>query len=349
MNIRERLLTALNWEEPDRIPLTTYDWFLPRGETERTLRENGVGLILRLPAHQVEHQNVTFSSTEYWEKGKRRIRKIIKTPVGEVYQTLVPESAYDTSLWIKEHFIKGPEDYTTMEYVWDDVVFHDNYDYIRESIRRIGGDGLVYVRLGKVPIQEMLYQMLGLEKFSLDLYDYPELIESLHDKMMKRYEELFELAARAPVEIILYGDNITSDVVGDKRFRQYCMPAYKRTMEWLSGTGKKLGVHMDGRLASLKQVIGEAKFDIVEAITPPPMGDVSIKEARTLWADKALWINYTSSMLIEAPAAVEAHTRHLIEEAGSKKGFAIGITEDAPVAALETSLGVINRVLKEYG
>jgi hypothetical protein len=31
---------------------------------------------------------------------------------------------------------------------------------------------------------------------------------------------------------------------------------------------KKLGVHMDGWLASLKQVIGEAEFDIVEAIIP---------------------------------------------------------------------------------
>lgn len=347
MNIRERILTALNWEEPDRIPLTIYDWMIPRGETERMLREAGVGLIQRLPAHQAEHREVDFISKEYWENGKKYVRKTIRTPVGEIHQTLEPEIAYDTSLWIKEHFIKGPDDYKVMEFVWKDMVIRDNFNVIKEAVRRIGGDGLVYVRLAKVPIQEMLYQMLGLEQFSLDYYDRRDLFDSLHESMLKRYEELFDLAADAPVEIILYGDNITSDVVGEERFRKYCMPVYKRTTEKIAGTGKKLAVHLDGRLASLKHTIGEADMDIVEALTPPPMGDVSVKEARALWPDKALWINFTSSMHIEPLDVIEAHTRHLIEEAGTRKGFAIGITEDAPVKALEKSLGVISRVLNE--
>jgi hypothetical protein len=347
MNIRERILSALNWEEPDRIPLTIYDWMIPRGETERMLRKAGVGLILRLPAHQVEHREVDFISKEYWENGKKYVRKTIRTPVGEIHQTLEPEVAYDTSLWIKEHFIKEPDDYKVMEFVWKDMIIQDNFDVIKEAVRRIGGDGLVYVRLAKVPVQEMLYQMLGLEQFSLDYYDRRDLFDSLHNSMLKRYEELFDLAADAPIEIILYGDNITSDVVGEERFRNYCMPVYKRTTEKLAGTGKKLAVHLDGRLASLKHTIGEADMDIVEALTPPPMGDVSVKEARELWPDKALWINFTSSMHIEPPDAIEAHTRHLIEEAGTRKGFAIGITEDAPVKALEKSLDVISRVLNE--
>ena len=347
MNIRERILSALNWEEPDQIPLTIYDWMIPRGETERALRKAGVGLILRLPAHQVEHREVDFISKEYWENGKKYVRKTIRTPAGEIHQTLEPEIAYDTSLWIKEHFIKEPDDYKVMEFVWKDMIIQDNFDVIKEAVRRIGGDGLVYVRLAKVPVQEMLYQMLGLEQFSLDYYDRRDLFDSLHNSMLKRYEELFELAADAPVEIILYGDNITSDVVGEERFRNYCMPVYKRTTEKLAGTGKKLAVHLDGRLASLKHTIGEADMDIVEALTPPPMGDVSVKEARELWPDKALWINFTSSMHIEPPEVIEAHTRHLIEEAGTKKGFAIGITEDAPIRALEKSLDVISRVLNE--
>jgi hypothetical protein len=78
------------------------------------------------------------------------------------------------------------------------------------------------------------------------------------------------------------------------------------------------------------------------------MGDVSIKEAREIWPNKALWINFTSSLHIEAPEVIEAHTRQLLDEAGSKPGFAICVTEDAPVEALERSLGVISHVLEEY-
>ena len=38
-----------------------------------------------------------------------------------------------------------------------------------------------------------------------------------------------------------------------------------------------------------------------------------------------------------------------MEEAGTARGFAISVTEDAPVEALEKSLAVISRVLREYG
>ena len=33
MNIKERILATLDWDEPDEVPLTVYDWMVPRGET----------------------------------------------------------------------------------------------------------------------------------------------------------------------------------------------------------------------------------------------------------------------------------------------------------------------------
>jgi hypothetical protein len=53
-------------------------------------------------------------------------------------------------------------------------------------------------------------------------------------------------------------------------------------------------------------------------------------------------------MHIEPPDVIEAHTRALVQEAGSKRGFGISVTEDAPVEALEKSLAVIARVLEEF-
>ena len=349
MDIKERILTAMSWGQPDIIPLTIYEMLFPRSEKERLLRESGVGIILRPPAHQVEHRQVELLSREYWEGGRKLTRRTIRTPVGEVWQTLEQESAYATSSWIKEHFIKETDDYQVMEFYYKDMVFHDNYEYLNEAKRRIGGDGLVYVRIAKAPIQEMLYQMMGYERFSIDYYERRDLFDSLHNTMLKRYEELFDFAAAAPVEILLMGDNITSDVVGKQRFRNYCMPVYQRIGEYISGTDKKFAVHMDGRLASLKDEIKETEFDIIEGFTPSPVGDVSVKEARESWPQKALWINFTSSIHIDPPEEIEAHTRQLLQEAGDKGGFAIGVTEDVPIEALERSLGVISKVLREHG
>jgi hypothetical protein len=349
MNIKERILTAMRWGEPDEVPLTVYDWMLPRGTTERLLREAGVGLIVRLPGHRVTYREVEILSHEYQEGGKKRIRRTIRTPVGEVFQILEPDEAYGTSNWIHEHFLKGPDDYRVLEHYYRDMVFQDNVAAIREAQRRVGTDGLVMLRIAKSPLQEMLYQLMGLEQFAADYLDRRELFDSLHATMVKRYEELYVLAAESPVEILQLGDNIYSDMVGRERYRKYLMPEYAKIAGRLQGTGKLLAVHMDGNLQSLQADIAAARFDIVEAMTPPPMGDFSIREARQRWPQKALWINFTSSMHVEPPEAVAEHTRELLAEAGTTRGFGISVTEDAPVEALERSLAAIARVLKEHG
>ena len=348
MNIKERILAAMSWEEPDIVPLTVYEMLFPRSEKERLLRESGGGMVLRPPAHQVEHRQVELLTREYWQRGRKLTRRTIRTPVGEVWQTLEQENEYATSSWIREHFIKGVDDYRVMEFYYQDMVFHDNYEFLNEANRRIGGDGLVYVRIAKSPIQEMLYQMMGYERFSIDYYEHRDLFDSLNNTMLKRYGELFDLAAAAPVEILLMADNITADVVGSERFRNYCVPVYEMLRNHIRGTDKKFAVHMDGRLASLKEEIGETEFHIVEGFTPPPVGDVSVREARESWPEKALWINFTSSIHVDTPERIEAHTRQLLQEAGGKRGFAVGVTEDVPLEAMERSLDVISRVLREY-
>ena len=346
MDIRERILAALLWEEPDQVPLTTYDWMVPRGADERALRETGLGIIVRLPAHRLEHRQVQFRTVEYWEDGRHMRRSAIDTPVGQVTRVDRLETAYG-SAWTREHYIKGPEDYRVMEFMYRDAIYHDNLDAIRAAQRALGGDGLLILRVGKGPLLEMLYQMMGMERFAIDLHERRDLVDSLYDTMVRRYDDLYALASEAPVEILQSADNITSIVVGEERFRQYCMPCYERHTRSIAGTGKKLAVHLDGRMRSLKQPISEAKFDIVEALTPAPMGDVSVAEAREAWPDKALWLNFTSSMHLEATEVIEAHTRQLIEQAGTRRGFAIGITEDIPMQHCVRSLRAISRVIAE--
>jgi hypothetical protein len=347
VDVKERILTAITWGEPDRVPLTAFASTLPQGQGERLARNLGVGLVLRPPAHVERHRNVEIVSREYWEDGERRLRRTIKTPVGEVWETLRPEGAYSTSNWIVEHFVKEPDDYRVLEYYYQDAVFVDNYDYIREAQRRIGGDGLVYVRIAKTPMQEMLYFLMGMERFAVDFHTRRDLFDSLYHTMLRRYEEMFALAAAAPVEMVLMGDNISGDVVSRERFRDYIAPVYQRIRAAVSGTGKLIGAHMDGRLAALKNEIAAADLDVIEAFTPPPMGNVSLAEARELWPGKAQWINFTSSVHIAPPEEIAAHTRQLLADWGGKRGLAIGVTEDAPVAALEKSLAIIARVLEE--
>jgi len=344
MNIRERILSALSWQEPDRIPFTIYEPMLPRGADARRLRELGLGLIVRLPGHRVEHRQVRVTTETVWREGEPILRRTLHTPVGEVWKEMRVGPVHG-STWIDAYYIKEPDDYRVMEYVYRDAVYRDNYATLRRAKVEMGDDGLVLVRVAKGPMQEIVYQLAGMERVAFDLHDCRDRVESLYHTMCARYRDLYDLAAGAPVEICQLGDNIDSAMVSPSYFRRYCVPVYETLMNRLEGTDKRLMVHMDGSLRPLVPAIAEAPMDIVEAFTPPPVGDVPLAEARRTWPDKALWINFTSSMHLAPTQEIEAHTEQLIAEAGGKAGFGISITEDVPPAHLARSLTAIARVI----
>jgi hypothetical protein len=85
---------------------------------------------------------------------------------------------------------------------------------IREVRRQLGGDGVVLVRLTKMPIQEMPYYMMGMARFAYDCRFCCDLFDSLDAAMLERLESLYDLPADAPADWIHLTDNVTVDVVG---------------------------------------------------------------------------------------------------------------------------------------
>jgi hypothetical protein len=85
-------------------------------------------------------------------------------------------------------------------------------------------------------------------------------------------------------------------------FRRYFMPVFEEQGRILHAQGKLMAVHMDGRLNSLKHLIAETPIDIVEALHPPPMGDVPLGEALRVWPDKVIWVGFPLRCTIKGRA-----------------------------------------------
>ncbi len=188
-----------------------------------------------------------------------------------------------------------------------------------------------------------------MERFSFDFVDKKKEFCSLYETILEKQRELFEIAANSPAEVIHCGDNITGDVVGLERFSDYCLPWYNEFAELLHKKGKRLAIHMDGKLANLKEVIGKTEIDIIEAFTPPPNGNLSLKEGRSLWKDKVIWINFTSSIHLSSADEIRAHVMSLLQEVVPGDRFLVGITENVPETVVERSLTTISRTLQENG
>jgi uroporphyrinogen-III decarboxylase len=346
MTPKERVFAALKGKRPDRVPFTAYTGLFPRGETERRLRNEGVGLIERCRIHKIEHSRVEVERREYWQAGRPLVRETIHTPVGEVWRDRQPEAGYGT-IRILDYFIKRPEDYGPVKFMIEDTIYRPDYDRYAVIEQNLGDDGVIMATIGYTPIQEMLVHLLGIERFGLDFYDHREEIDELYQIMREKHKELYQVVADSPVDIISYGDNITGELIGPERFRRYYLPCYNELARLLHKRGKILAVHMDGKLNCLKEAIAETEIDCIEAFTPPPVGDLSVKEALGLWKDKSLWINFTSSIHMARPEIIRDHTRALLREAAPGKRFIISITENVPDDFWQKSFSIISEVLKE--
>jgi hypothetical protein len=212
----------------------------------------------------------------------------------------------------------------------EDTRLVENYQAIRELEENLGGDGLALAWATRSPYQQMFIELMGIERLVLDRADgLPEFL-SLREALEEQHREIYRLAAESPATLIWCPDNLTDLVAGRQAFEAYYVPYYNRVAQVLREAGKVMVAHMDGRLASLVEAIGRTEIPVIEAFTPPPMGNVSVGEAKAAWPEKTIWANYPGSVFLREPEEVREFTVGLLGQAMPGGRFILGVTENIP-------------------
>ena len=348
MTPRERVVAAFRGERPDRVPFTCYAVLLPRGQVERQVREEGLALIERHAPFETETPDVETVRHTFRRDGRTFVRETFRTPVGEVSQVFLTGGGYGTSLR-KEFLIKTPDDYQVLAFIYRNQRYTPTYDEMRQAAERLGEDGVVIGNLGYSPMQQLIVMDMGTERFAIDWYERRHLVLELYQVINERRREQYQLAAASPAEFFIYGDNITCEIIGRERFERYVMPCYNECAEVLHAQGKRLGVHMDGKMKHLADAVALSKQDFVEAFAPFPDGDLDLAEARRAWPEKVISINFPSAAHLMSEVRVAEETRRLLAAAAPGDRFVVGITENIPDHVWQRSVPVISRVLRLEG
>lgn len=360
MTPKERVMNALRGQEIDQIPMTIYGDMLPRGSRERRLREAGWAISQRVPVVRVSMPHVEVIESWYTEAGVRHVRVTLRTPVGEAHCVQREDDAYGTSYWTQEYFIKGPADYKVIEYLYRDMVFEPNQVPFLQASDRLGEDGYV---IGQIPfalgtsisrsfsppMHHLMHHLMGIERFSIELAERRDNLLALQDVMARRQQEAFLLAIDSPADALMYGGNIHADLVGRRRFDQYYLPLLNEFAALAHQAGKMTMAHLDANLAGIKESVASCGLDIIEAFTPAPVCDMTVTEARALWTDKVMWINFTSNIHLRPQEEVRAEALQILREAAPGYRFIMGVTEDIPEPAMWESLFAIAEVVREVG
>jgi len=325
---RRRFEVALRGEMPDRIPAVVWNNKLPGDETDQALLEAGACIVFKSSLYDIELEGIPFE-TERWlgEDGVPRERTIYHTPAGDLQKL---DHIYPDTIWHKELPFKSPKDYDALIALVESQRFIPRYERFLEDDAFFGSSGIARPATEATPMLDILYRMLGVETFALEWFDHRDHVIALYQAMLESRRRRLPLLAESPAMFIVAEANISFEIVGPKRFREFYMPAIEEACDVLHAAGKLVGAHLDSNNRRLAPQVAQLPIDFVESFTPPPDCDLSVREARAAWPGKTLYCNFPSSIHHDGPEAVRAATKQILAEAAPGAGFLMGVLEQVP-------------------
>ncbi|RLI25116.1 hypothetical protein DRO57_04825 [Candidatus Bathyarchaeota archaeon] len=350
MNPRERIMAALTWGWPDYVPWAVKPNHLPRGTWERVLRNMGLGLTIEQSVYRIEMHGVEVLE----RRAGNHVERTYRTPVGEVSEVvrinLPSEAGERGGSWKVKGLIDRPEDYDVLLYIIDHMVVKPDYEDFHVIDEELGVDGVVLTNVGYSPFMKLLVEYMGFRKLVVELNRRPGKVEEVLQALHRKTLEACRIVADSPARLVLVGDNIDENLVNPRFFEKYCLPYYREYTRILHSKGKVVGSHMDGRLRNLAELIAESGFDFIHGFTPPPTGNLSIRDARRLWdRDIAIWVNIPETLFYEEPEVIERSVRSFLRESAPGDGFMLGITETVPPWRRRIGYETVMRTVLKHG
>jgi hypothetical protein len=347
MTLRERLLTTLRGGIPDRIPWNVYAWLVPCGEAASMLHRKGLGFMGTRRIFRPLYDGATVTEERKDVGGRPHFRTRIETPVGVLTEEATVDPNYG-SRWIRKHFIAGIGDYPAAGYFFRHTRFEPDFEPWRQADVEMGGGGIVVGEIMPIPIMTLMVSWMGVERLAEGLVDHPDQFDALIAALDRHYERHIQLAAESPAEIIWFGDNVTGTIISPRLFERYCAPVYARAVPVLRSASKIPIAHYDGANRPLVGCLARTALPVIEAFTPPPMGDLSVAEAKAAWPDKVVWVNFPGSLFLESAGVIHAYTLDLLREGAPGGRLVLGCTEDFPASEFEKTFTAIGQALAEY-
>jgi hypothetical protein len=322
MNIQERLEAFWSGEPPDQIPFTIYqnEWRHTADDPAwQGLFQNGLGVTWHIPSVRWETGGVQDVRDSFKENGKTVERRTLRTSVGEVYETFIDG-------WRQKFLLETADDYAVMTHVARHTEISPAYDVFLSAEQAILPYGIALIAMGRTPIQTILVDYAGLENFAFHLFDLESEVMALYNALLENFRRLVELVAEGPGRFVSVIENFTAETIGPKRYQQLLLPVYQELFPALQSAGKIVGTHYDGKLASCKDLVAQAPIDLIESLTPPPEGDMTLAECRAAWPDKLFWSNINVACYNLPPKELKALVLERVEQAspdGTKLAFEI--------------------------
>jgi len=371
MTLRERILAVYRGETPDVVPfmLDLSHWFYHRfqrpwdlsvsyEEPERELidyhKDAGVGFYLANCA--------AFYSTLYPDGVKATTEKVgndgeveiiwrIETPAGVIERRR--KWVEETYAWgISRWGIRDEKELLVFKEAMSRRRFIPHWDRYRAWVDHVGDCGVVYLSPGYSAMGHLLHYWMGIEGVVYAAADYREALHETIEAVNANTLELVDLLAESPAEVIMLGDNFSSDIQPPSFFNEWSRPFYAEAIRRLHRAGKFVAVHIDGKLQGAIEMIKGVGADCADAVTPRPMGDLSAAECRAEAGKDFILSGGVSPDLWMPEAPLDLFTAKVLEWLEQKRDtfrFIANAGDQVPPGADERRIAIMRDLVEEHG
>ena len=353
MTSRQRLLAAYGRKPVDRIPcsprvaawmkdhygdsgretlLRMVDEFGFDPHTAVNVASHVTGLT---PSVSFDLPNVEASVEEGQDGDLRVVRRIFKTPEGTLTDVTKVPPPGDRTYGVSpnpvrtEYMVKEKDDLKALRYLNTDKssVSHEAY-FAAE--RRFGERGLVGLNV----MSQMCHRAgdaMAMEDLMVTYYDDRGFFDELVGLFQKEMMDEVEHAIQAGVKHFFANWYYNSMSVGwsPRIWEEVFAPQLKEMCDRVHAADGTVNIYDDGKFMPVAEMIADAGVDVLQTLTPPPVGDTDLAQLKRCIGDRVCLMGYVDLLYVikhGTPELIEQTVKEAIDIAGPT-GFILGSSD----------------------
>lgn len=259
MNSKERVFTALNLKEPDRIPI--FEWEIDSKVINKIYK--GYSL-----ADFVEKFDLDGVYIDLDYHNKKLDEDTIVDEWGVTRKGLDEMNTYPV-----KHPIKSEKDFDN--FTSPDPFADYRFNSLIELVKRFKDEKAIIIHLNDV--FSIPRDLRGMANFLMDYYLHPELAKRLIDLSLDYNIRTAEIAINLGVDIIMLGDDYASNtgpLMSPAHFKEFILPGLTKIVKKIKDKGGYVIKHTDGNITSIIDMIVDIGIDGIDPVDPQAGMDI---------------------------------------------------------------------------
>jgi hypothetical protein len=372
MTGRQRILTTIRHEEPDRVPISPRMFAYIKSEYgDESLATHmkhypdldvmfivadGTPNFLEIYPDHYELKDVKVEQNKYAENDCLIVERTFHTPAGRLSdRTKIPPPGREYGVSpnpIKtEYLVKSKNDLDALGYVLHPI--NANFDFLKEYRDQVSDRGVLMVCVRSALDHNAGYAR-DVQDIMMDYFDDRRFFDALLRMFHRRSLEQIRTALEGGAEFIFgswYFNSISSGW-SPAMFKEVFIPQIEDHVDLTHRYGALYDYYDDGKLNDSMELISAMGVDILETCTPPPVGDFDLARAKQTIGEKTTIKGYIDLIYVVQqgnPKVIDRTIRETMEIAKPGGGFIIGSSDSFREGTPKENIVAYFEACRKYG